>query len=291
VQLLLACLVVLQRVNGDNMFGKKTLTIDSYRNGINPSVEEKNDFTQRNANDLLRKMSAFHDGETNGRFKIFCGLMVALIFSILSVHFSVNSRASKEKVIYVQKPDGVTEVVHQLSFEDRTPQTIRNFAFNFGKTCFSWHGKFNGQIDPGVQFRAARIPTVLDKCRLAVEPNVWNAFLSDLVSRYTNDPIFKDSLAPFNFTGGALRDGKEIQVQVKPFYPKEISKGKWEIDVGMTRYIKFPDKQLEEPFNLTLTLASIPPYQDPLLAQQSDFGKLLNAWAAQGLKIENIKRK
>jgi hypothetical protein len=278
------------------MFKKRGAVIDSRFNGSSPkqgTESPENGFGKisKAQFNLLKVLSNFQFGESDSRAALIVGLLIVLILSVLSVHLSLWSKSNQEKTNYVQKSDGVTEVVYQLNNDERNPETLRRFAFTWFKACFTWTGKFNGQVDSGAPFNDSRIPTVLDKCQLAVNSNIRAAFIGDLINRYKDDPTFKDKLAPYNFTQSAFREGREIQIEVKPFAPKKIATGKWEMDIGATRTIKLGGLILEEPFNWTLTLAAIPPYEDPLLKEQTEFGKLLNAWTIQGVKIDNLKRR
>ena len=222
-------------------------------------------------------------------------IIVLLMVNILA-QCSTKSEIAKvqrqEKYAFLQREDGSTERIEQTNSIERTPAVLKKFAYDWTKTCFTWTGKTDGKNDVGVDVLNRKYPTNFYNCGVAIAPEFRQLYQTGLYDLYENHPVFRDALSLKSFTGStAATDRHEVQIYVQPLEPEKVGVGRWEIPVVATReFRKAGTPFAVEKFNQTLELAAVPPYTAPWSKDQTDFGKLLDDWQLQGLRIVKITR-
>lgn len=210
------------------------------------------------------------------------GLIVgALLLSLLgNLILLLNNRSLVQRgSVYVQQPDGFTEIAKEFEELHRQNATLKRTVATWIQLTFEWDNRIpdSDMTDEGMEFAGTTVPTKVYLASIVMEDGFRREFLRAL----------GEDVVPVDVYTGNRRS-------LVRFYsistPRKIADGRWEVDVVSTR-IELVNgvEEREVDFNRTFTLQAIPPVQPALDDEPDAFRREAYALLNNGLLITEIR--
>ncbi|KPQ32864.1 MAG: hypothetical protein HLUCCA11_20360 [Phormidesmis priestleyi Ana] len=189
--------------------------------------------------------------------------------------------ANNEHPTLVQSSAGKAFIALPQAYDYRSPQLLQNTARDWAVLMFSWGETASNVVSGSIDLtdhESGKIPLSAYKASMLLSDDFRDRFLST----YTSE-IFTPEAAQ-----GAL-SSLYVPLQVLP--PKEISTGRWEVEVLGSRYISTPQnpagKMAPANFRVEMIAAEIP--QSPLEEDASASVKAVYQLFESGIRITKVE--
>ncbi|NJQ98416.1 MAG: hypothetical protein HC784_14105 [Hydrococcus sp. CSU_1_8] len=218
---------------------------------------------------------------------------VSIIIS-LGNFLAINSLASKPIAPLVQLENGRTIKVAALKDNERTPQTIKNFASLALIKMMSWTGALpptnaedlnNPKPDPGVAIpikggETIKVPTSAWRTSFALSEDFQNPFLQELGKLYKQVQANSQGRATTRLE--ILNIGEPIQIE----------SGVWKVSIVAFLTILSPEsnlpKRLEFNKDISVQAIPVPPILEVGKTEEINLSQLISEGKAPGLQIFKI---
>lgn len=205
---------------------------------------------------------------------------VVLAIAFCWIAFQVNRIASQKPPTLVQSSLGESFVAVAKDYQYRDPKLLQKTAEEWLMLTFSW-GEPASDV-PGsselTDYKNEQISLAAFKSSMLLSDSFRDEFLEDYTENVFTDEATRGVLASLY-----------IPLQVLP--PKELSSGRWEVEVLGSRYITSPSNPVGKmkPANFMIEFIAADVPSSPLGEDASPVVKAVYSFFEAGVRITNVK--
>ena len=204
-----------------------------------------------------------------------------MAFGLIWQASKLASLANNEHPTLVQSSEGQAFIAKPESYKYRSPKLLQNTARDWALLTFSWGESASSVVSGSVELtnhESGKIPLSVYKASMILSDDFRDSFLKS----YTEEVFTKQAVR------GEI-SSLYVPLQVLP--PKEVSSGRWTVEVYGSRYISTPEmpagKMVPANFLIEMIATDIP--RSPLGEEASPAEKAVYKLFESGLRITKIE--